>query len=39
MLGELLKLLALENVHAATLFPGFSGVALHLKEQRQWPEG
>jgi hypothetical protein len=35
--GRLLKLLAMEDVHAATLFPGFSGVALHLKQRRLWP--
>jgi hypothetical protein len=37
--GRLLKLLAMEDVHAASLFPGFSGVALHLKQRRQWPLG
>jgi hypothetical protein len=31
---QLLKFLAMEDVHAATLFPGFAGVASHLNERR-----
>jgi len=34
--GYLLELLAREHVHAATLFPGFDGVAKHLTERRYW---
>jgi hypothetical protein len=35
---HLLKLVGLEAVHAATLFPGFSGVSTHLTERRLWPQ-
>jgi hypothetical protein len=34
--GRLLRLLAMEGIHAATLFPGFGGVAQYLKERRLW---
>jgi hypothetical protein len=33
---KLLRLLAIENVSAATLFPGYAGVAEALIEQRYW---
>jgi hypothetical protein len=36
--SRLLKLLAMQDVHAATLFPGFGGVARYLNERRHlWP--
>lgn len=32
-----LKHVGLEGVHAATIYPGFSGVSMHLTERRLWP--
>lgn len=34
--GRLLKLLAVEDVHGATVFPGFDGVVSTLRERRYW---
>jgi hypothetical protein len=34
--GRLLKLLAIEDVHGATVFPGFDGVVSTLTERRYW---
>jgi hypothetical protein len=33
---RLLRLLAMQNIHAARVYPGFGGVVRHLKEWRLW---
>jgi hypothetical protein len=36
--GELLRLLAMLNIDASTLFPGFNGAAQSVQEMMRWPD-
>jgi len=34
--GQLLRYLGQQNIHAASIYPGFEGVVKHLNEWRLW---